>query len=139
MDPTFAQRDTVESALKGHGLQATSQRVEVLRRLRASERHLSADDLYAELIGAKMKVSRATVYNTLNLLKEHGLVSEMVLDPGRVLFDPNTEPHYHFYDVDTHEITDVPADKVGFTCLPLLPEGATFKGVDVVVKISRRG
>lgn len=139
MDPTFAQRDTIERALKARGLQATTQRVEVLHHLRASERHLSADDLYAVLVGEKMKVSRATVYNTLNLLKEHGLVNEMVLDPGRVLFDPKTDPHYHFYDVDTHEITDVPADDVGFTCLPVLPEGATFKGIDVVVKISRKG
>jgi Fur family iron response transcriptional regulator len=139
MDPRFAQRDTIEAALKARGLQATPQRVEVLQHLRASQRHLSADDLYAVLIGARMKVSRATVYNALNLLKEHGLVNEMVLDPGRVLFDPNTDPHYHFYDVDTHEITDVPAEDVGFTCLPILPEGASFKGVDVVVKISRKG
>jgi Fur family iron response transcriptional regulator len=131
-------RQIAEDNLRERGLQPTSQRVEILQRLRQNGTHLSADDLYALLVGEGRKISRATVYNTLNSLKEHRLIKEIVIEPGRVLFDPVTEPHYHFYDIDTHELTDVPAESVGITCLPLLPEGAEFQGLDVVVKISRR-
>lgn len=137
MKTFFTSRDEADQAIRSRGLQPTSQRVEVLWQLHQSGRHLSADELHEGLVRGYSKVSRATVFNTLKLLKDHGLVNEIMIAPGRVLFDPNVEPHFHFYDVDTHELMDVPSETVGITCLPLLPDGASFQGLDVIVKISR--
>lgn len=53
--------------------------------------------------------SKATVYNTLNLFRDRGLIREVIVDPKRVFYDPNTEPHQHLYSVDTGEITDIAA------------------------------
>jgi Fur family transcriptional regulator, iron response regulator len=60
-------------------------------------------------------LSRATVYNTLNLFVEKGLLRQLVLAEGRVVFDPRLEPHHHFIDDHTGDIEDVPwsAVKVG--------------------------
>ena len=138
MDAEVTTRHEAELALRQCGLQPTAQRVEVLWRLRQSQTHLSADDLYVVLAGEGKKISRATVFNTLTALKDYQLVNEIIVEPGRVLYDPVMEPHFHFYDVDTHELRDLPAENFGITCLPVLPTGTEFRGLDVVVKISRK-
>ncbi len=60
-------------------------------------------------------VSRATVYNTLNLFVEKRLLRAFVLAPGRIVFDPKTDAHHHFIDERTGEIMDVPWDAVDVT------------------------
>jgi hypothetical protein len=75
-------------------------------------------------------VSKATVYNTLKLFVERKLIREVIAGPGRVFYDPNTEPHHHFYDVDTGELTDIDARAIEVTGLPPLPPGAVAEGVD---------
>jgi Fe2+ or Zn2+ uptake regulation protein len=70
-------------------------------------------------------LSRATVYNTLNLFVEHGLLKEFILAEGRVVFDPNTEKHHHFIDEATGKIYDVPWKAVGVSQVEEL------KGFDV--------
>jgi Fur family iron response transcriptional regulator len=59
----------------------------------------------------------------------------VIAGPGRVFYDPNTEPHHHFYDVDTGELTDIDARAIEVTGLPPLPAGAVAEGVDVIVRI----
>ena len=72
-------------------------------RARAYSRHehLSADQVLAIVNQRHPETSRATVYNTLNLFVEKKLIREVIVDPSRVFYDPNTAPHYHLYDVDT--------------------------------------
>lgn len=53
-------------------------------------------------------VSRATVYNSLNLLVEKGLLKTQILKEGTVVFDPNTGNHHHFIDQETGVIHDIP-------------------------------
>ena len=73
-----------------HGIQPSAQRVVVAERVLDSEAHPSADQVLAEVTRALPMISRATVYNTLNLLVEKGLLRELVLTPGRVVFDPSS-------------------------------------------------
>ena len=54
-------------------------------------------------------ISRATVYNTLNLFAEKGLVRDLHLSPDSVVFDANTGAHHHFIDEETGRIYDIPA------------------------------
>jgi Fur family iron response transcriptional regulator len=67
------------------------------------------------------RISRATVYNTLHLFTERGLLRELVLDEGRVLYDPNVLRHHHFIDESTGAIHDVPWSAVKVSNVQSLP------------------
>lgn len=83
-------------------------------------------------------VSKATVYNTLGLFARNGLVNEVIVDPSRVFYDPNTTHHHHFYNIDTGELTDIEADQLMLSEPPTLPEGTTIAGVDVIVRVRNK-
>jgi Fur family iron response transcriptional regulator len=68
------------------------------------------------------EVSKATVYNTLNLFFEKKLIREVIVDPTKVFYDPSTSPHHHFYDVVSGRLTDIQADAISLVGLPVLPE-----------------
>jgi Fe2+ or Zn2+ uptake regulation protein len=74
--------------------------------------HPSADQVWSRVKERFPTISRATVYNTLNLFVDRGLVRAYVLTEGRVVFDPNTDDHHHFIDEDTGAIYDVPWDSI---------------------------
>ncbi len=80
-------------------------------------------------------MSKATVYNTLNLFAERGLIRELNVDPIRKFYDSTTHPHHHFYNVDTGELSDVPDDQVAFVQLPELPEGTECESVEVLIRV----
>lgn len=95
------------ATLEQHGIQPSAQRVAVARYVLSTDAHPSADQVFAKVKGALPVLSRATVYNTLNLFVEKGLLKAHVLAEGRVVFDPKIEPHHHFIDDDTGTIHDV--------------------------------
>ena len=95
-------------ALTEHGIQPSAQRVAVADYVLYTTDHPSADQVWAEVKRTFPMLSRATVYNTLNLFTEKGLLRELVLAEGKVVFDPKLDPHHHFLDEDTGEIVDVP-------------------------------
>ena len=101
------KRETL-SALEQHGIQPSAQRVAVADYVLYTTDHPSADQVWAEVKRSFPMLSRATVYNTLNLFTEKGLLRELVLAEGKVVFDPKLDPHHHFLDEDTGEISDVP-------------------------------
>jgi Fur family iron response transcriptional regulator len=101
------KRETLE-ALTEHGIQPSAQRVAVAAYVLYTTDHPSADQVWAEVKRSFPMLSRATVYNTLNLFTEKGLLRELVLAEGKVVFDPKLDPHHHFLDEDTGEIVDVP-------------------------------
>jgi len=81
------------------------------------------------------ETSKATVYNTLNLFLEKKLIREVIVDPSKVFYDPNTDPHHHFYNIDTGELTDIDAREIRVSGLPALPRGMATEGVDIIVRI----
>jgi Fe2+ or Zn2+ uptake regulation protein len=99
-------------ALVARGIQPSAQRVAVAGFVLDSTEHPSADVVFARVKQSHPNVSRATVYNTLNALVRVGLLRELVLSEGRVVFDPKLAPHHHFVDDDTGAITDIPWDKI---------------------------
>jgi Fur family iron response transcriptional regulator len=101
------KRETLQ-ALTEHGIQPSAQRVAVADYVLFTTDHPSADQVWAEVKRSFPMLSRATVYNTLNLFAEKGLLRELVLAEGKVVFDPKLDPHHHFLDEDTGEIIDVP-------------------------------
>ena len=96
---------------------------------------MSAEDVYREVNASDQQVSKATVYNTLGLLAEKGVVREVIANPSKVFYDPNTAPHHHFYDEETGALTDIDGTDVQVVGLPPLPPGSNLQGVDVIVRV----
>lgn len=108
--------------LRGHGIHPSAQRVAVARYVLSTSDHPSADEVFMRVRRKFPMVSRATVYNTLNLFVAKGLLRGFVLTGGRVVFDPNLDRHHHFIDVDTGEIEDVPWESLRVSDVSALKE-----------------
>ncbi len=140
-------KDRIIQLLLAHNIQPTQQRVLVAEVLFARPQHLSADQIKDSInrpdpdgaaAAAGTKVSKATVYNTLGLFAQKGLVNEVIVDPSRVFYDSNTTPHYHRYNIDTGALEDIECDQLEIGRLPELPENIEVTGVDVIVRVRDR-
>jgi Fur family transcriptional regulator, iron response regulator len=130
----LASRETAIKRLRECQVAPTEQRLEIARVLFSCCQHVSAEQILARVNEAAPLVSKATVYNTLKLFREKGLVREVIVDPSCVFYDPNTAPHHHFYDVDTGVLTDIPAGEITVSGLPSLPPGVVEEGVDIIIR-----
>jgi len=100
-----------------------------------SDRHVTAERLHGEALSAGIRVSLATIYNTLHQFTEAGLLREVVVDSQRTYFDTNTSDHHHFFDECSGELTDIAGRNIVLAGLPQAPEGAEVTRVDVVVRV----
>lgn len=124
--------------LEQRGIRPTSQRLRVAEILLTTPRHLTAEQILATLRASSGHVSKATVYNTLNLFVGQGLAREIHADPERCVYDSTMEPHHHFQNVDTGEMIDIRPDDLAFARLPPLPDGTEIESVDVVIRVRRK-
>lgn len=93
--------------LETHGIRPSAQRVAIAGYVLSTGDHPSAEEVWQTVRQQFPMVSRATVYNTLNLFAAKGLLRELTLAPGCTVYDPKLEPHHHFVD-DAGAIEDVP-------------------------------
>ena len=128
-------RDQVRDLLERAGIQPTQQRVDIAHLLFQRPQHLSADQVLEQVNRHYGHVSKATIYNTLGLFVRHGLINEVSIEPDRTLFDSNTSEHHHVYDLDTGELSDLPAGCLAIQGDLGLPEGTRVEGLDVVVRV----
>jgi Fur family transcriptional regulator, iron response regulator len=106
MGPDFVNQ------LRDVGIAPSAQRLAVAQYVLTTEAHPSADEVLAQVQASFPMLSRATVYNTLHLFVEKGLIRQLVLAEGKTVYDPRLEAHHHFIDDDTGRIEDVPWDAV---------------------------
>jgi Fur family transcriptional regulator, iron response regulator len=99
---------SVAERLRKGGIQPSVQRVAVAEYVLATGDHPSAEQVWSAVRSRIPAISRATVYNTLNLFVRKGLLRQVQLAEGRIGFDPNLEPHHHFIDEATGTVLDVP-------------------------------
>ena len=126
----------VPSLLKGAGLRPTRQRLALASLLfDGHDRHVTAEQLHGHAQAASIKVSLATIYNTLHQFTEAGLLREVVVEPGRSYFDTNTADHHHFYCDSDGRLEDIPGDSVSLAALPTPPQGMTIHRVEVIIRI----
>jgi Fur family iron response transcriptional regulator len=128
-------RENLADTLRRHGINPTHQRIEIAHALFSRQAHLSADQVMAIVNEKHSETSKATVYNTLNLFRQKKLVREVIVDPSKVFYDPNMEPHYHIYNLESGELTDIDASSVRISGLPQLPGGVVAEGMDVVIRV----
>jgi Fur family transcriptional regulator, iron response regulator len=129
------QRDAISKLLAEHGLQVTSQRLDIAEYVLSRPQHLSADQILGAMRARGSRVSKATVYNTMNLFSERGIVRTVDVDSDRQYYDSRGEPHHHFYNVDTGELIDIPADSVRLDLAAALPQGTERDSVEIVIRV----
>jgi Fe2+ or Zn2+ uptake regulation protein len=123
--------------LKDRGIRPSAHRLAVAECVLATDQHPSADQVLARVRRRFPMISRATVYNTLNTLVEKGLLRELILAEGRVVFDPNTKAHHHFIDETSGVIEDIPWEALEVKRIDRLP-GIEIHEYQVVVRGRRR-
>jgi Fur family iron response transcriptional regulator len=127
---------TALARLRAVGLRPTRQRLALARLLLENpDRHITAEQLHGEAVGADIQVSLATVYNTLHQFTEAGLLREVVVEPGRSYFDTNTTDHHHFFCETTSNLQDIPGQDVVVSGFPLPPLGTEICRVDVIIRV----
>ena len=138
MSQFYIKRAEIAERLRSRGIAPTHQRIEIANALFTRCEHQSADQIMAVVNAHHSETSKATVYNTLRLFLEKGLVREVIVDPSKIFYDPNTVPHHHFYNLDSGELTDIPVDSLQVAGMPTLPEGMLAESIDVIVRIRPR-
>ena len=124
--------------LKAAGLRPTRQRIELAELLfTGQDRHVTAESLAEEGARAGIKVSLATVYNTLHQFQAAGLLRQVVVDAARSYFDTNVGDHQHFFVEDEGLLIDIPGEHISVSGVPAAPEGLKVDRVDVVVRVVR--
>jgi Fur family iron response transcriptional regulator len=119
-------------------LRPTRQRIALARLLfEGSDRHVTAEQLRAEAQGAAIRVSLATVYNTLHQFTAAGLLREVVVEPGRSYFDTNVDDHHHFFCETSGMLQDIPGESIAVGALPSPPPGTEISRVDVIIRVRR--
>lgn len=126
----------IAGKLRDAGLRPTRQRMALAGLLfRGGDRHVSAEDLHREAEQARIPVSLATVYNTLNQFTGAGLLREVAIEGDRTFFDTNTSNHFHFYLEEKGGLFDIGTENLEVTGLPPLPEGTAIDRIDVIVRL----
>jgi len=133
-----SRKPCLTAVLRMAGLRPTRQRVALAELLFAGEhRHVSAEQLHVEAVGARVNVSLATIYNSLHQFREAGLLREVAVDASRSYFDTDTSDHHHFYLEDEQRVIDIPSSAIVIQNLPEPPKGTSITHVDVVVRVKR--
>ncbi len=123
--------------LERAGLRRSAQRIAIASYVLDTDDHPTADEVWTRVKAEFPTVSRATVYNTLQAFRDHGLLRQLVLAEGSVVFDPNVEPHHHFVDDGTGAIHDIPWTALRVSKVDEL-EGLDVREYMVVVRGRRR-
>jgi Fur family iron response transcriptional regulator len=141
---TMTVRDNRASAMidqrvRGAGLRPTRQRVALAELLFAKgDRHLTAEQLHEEALGAGVPVSLATVYNTLHQFTHAGLLRILAIEGSKTYFDTNTSDHHHFFIEGENSVFDIADAPVRVVNLPTPPSGMEIVNVDIVVRLRRK-
>jgi Fur family iron response transcriptional regulator len=129
----------VRTMLRKVGLRPTRQRMELGWILFSKgDRHLTAEMLFEEASKARVPVSLATVYNTLNQFTDVGLLRQVAVDGSKTYFDTNVSDHHHFFLEDANALMDIPSAKVVVSDMPTTLEGYEVDRVEVVVRLKRK-
>ena len=129
----------IEKLLDKAELRQTKQRTQLAKMLfQAENRHFTAEQLHKEVRTAGGTISLATIYNTLHQFRTAGLLRQVIVEPGKVYFDTNTEPHHHFYIEDDGELLDVERSEIEISTLPEIPKDCAIQETDVIIRLRKK-
>jgi Fur family iron response transcriptional regulator len=128
----------IDTMLAERGIFVTQQRRVIAQALFARNQHLTAEQLYELVNQGPAKVAKATIYNTLGLFAEKGLVREIHVSATKTFYDSNTGRHHHFYNVDTGDLIDMKERLVPLFLHSDLPDGTVMEAADLVVRVRNK-
>jgi len=126
----------VITRLREANLRPTRQRIALAKILfEGDNRHITAETLHQEALSLNIRVSLATVYNTLNQFTVAGLLREIGVDTQRCYFDTNTSDHHHFFFEKTNCLEDIKSEEMVLASIPKIPDGTAIKRIDIVIRL----
>ena len=131
-------REQIAREIEGRGLKPTDQRIRIAEILMRTPTHMTADQILLAVRESGDRISKATVYNTLKVLADHGFVRQIHLDPERSVYDSTRAPHHHFHDLETGELRDIDPQEIEFSRFPALPEGMEADAIEVVIRVRKK-
>jgi len=138
-DRPAAHESALANLLREGGLRPTAQRIALGVILFANrDRHVTAEMIYREALQAKVPISLATIYNTLNKFAEAGLLRQIRVGGSTVHFDTNTSSHPHFFVENGNLLLDIPDAEIALDKMPAVPVGYEFVATEIVVRLKRK-
>jgi len=138
MEEVLKLKSKVEQKLKIHDLRLTRARIRIGMMLFDSPQHLSAGQIFEQLTKQGHGISKATVYNTLNVFAKSGMVHAVNVDPERIFYDSTISAHHHFYNIDTGQLMDIPLEDLSFEEIPKLPDNTEIEDLQVIIKVKNK-
>jgi Fur family iron response transcriptional regulator len=130
---------SLQERLRFAGLRPTRQRIALASLIFAKgDRHLSAEELHEEALGAHVPVSLATVYNTLHQFTQAGMLRILAVEGAKTYFDTNVSDHHHFFVEGENEVIDIPDGSTMVGNLPPVPEGMEIVNVDIIIRLRKK-
>lgn len=128
-------KDIVQDKLITAGLRPTRQRLLIGQWVFSGpDKHFTAEDLHKYMMDSDETVSLATIYNTLGVFTQAGILKTVNVEAGRVFYDTNTGPHYHLYDETGQHLTDVDVGNFEVVKMPELLKGQVVDRIDVIIR-----
>ena len=125
--------------LKDNKLRLTKQRVSLVENIYYNgDRHITAESLYKQMSKEGIKISLATVYNTLHFLTKVGMLRNITVNSSQKYFDTNVTPHHHFYDESNNSLIDIPKHKINFLKIPSPPKSKKIADVEVIISLKNK-
>ena len=116
----------------------TKQRLDLAKLIFAKKQHFTAADLISLADNKGLNISMATVYNTLSLLEDKGMLKTINIDNELKFYDTNMENHHHLYNTTMSTLTDIAHDKVTFAELPELPKTLEIESTELLIKVKNK-
>jgi Fur family peroxide stress response transcriptional regulator len=110
------------------GLALTPQRLAIYQVLAADDSHPGAEDIYRRIKPELPSLSLGTVYRTLELFEEHGLVSRVHAFSDQARFDANLDAHHHLVCTSCRRVIDFQDDRLHSLPTGLAPAGFRVTG-----------
>jgi Fur family iron response transcriptional regulator len=116
----------------------TKQRLDLAKLIFAKKQHFTAADLISLADKNELNISMATVYNTLSLLEDKGMLKTINIDNELKFYDTNLENHHHLYNTTMSTLTDIAHDRVIFAELPELPKTLEIESTELLIKVKNK-
>ena len=130
----MSSMDKYEKLYRELNVTPTKQRLDLAHLIFAKKQHFTAAELISMADKNELNISMATVYNTLSLLEDKGMLKTINIDNELKFYDTNLEDHHHLYNTTMSTLSDIAHDEVVFAELPELPKNLEIESTELLIK-----
>lgn len=124
--------------LRKSTLKVTNQRITLIKLIFSSgNAHYTAEEVFIKAKKQKIKISLATVYNTLNSFRDNGILNVVKTKSDKIYYDTNLKDHHHFYCEESGELKDIKSSNVIISKIPKIPKGKKLSSISVTINVDK--